>query len=195
MLVIMAAYDLVDHEATSTFGSQCSFQKLMPPGCLTMLVFRRHLFGRDLGSSCSRQVASATLIVVMGCQPWSTVARAGLAYYREAGRPTLREIGDVIAGRDDLAGTASKETIRRMLQGISVPAQWKPRTQFSLRCAYSQVTNPTTCTQMGTREKFTVRSSRISGTLRSTSQIQSPGTHGEAHHQMSHRSDSCSDSA
>jgi hypothetical protein len=46
-------------------------------------------------------------------------------YYREAGRPTLRSISDYIASRDDLAGTASKETIRRMLQGISVPAQWE----------------------------------------------------------------------
>jgi hypothetical protein len=47
------------------------------------------------------------------------------AYYRDAGRPTLREISDAIAGRDDLAGTASRETIRRMLLGISVPAQWE----------------------------------------------------------------------
>jgi hypothetical protein len=47
------------------------------------------------------------------------------AYYRDAGRPTLRQISDSIASRDDLAGTASRETIRRMLLGISFPAQWE----------------------------------------------------------------------
>ncbi len=46
-------------------------------------------------------------------------------YYREAGRPTLRVISDRILDHDDLAGTASKETIRRMLRGTSFPAQWE----------------------------------------------------------------------
>jgi hypothetical protein len=47
------------------------------------------------------------------------------AYYRDAGRPTLRHISDFIATNDDLAGTASKETVRRMLLGLTVPAQWE----------------------------------------------------------------------
>ncbi|MFI9811407.1 hypothetical protein [Saccharothrix variisporea] len=47
------------------------------------------------------------------------------SYYRDAGRPTLRHISDFIATNDDLAGTASKETVRRMLQGLTVPAQWE----------------------------------------------------------------------
>ncbi len=44
--------------------------------------------------------------------------------YRKARRPTLREINEQIM-RMDLAGTASRETIRRMLQGVSVPANWE----------------------------------------------------------------------
>jgi hypothetical protein len=43
--------------------------------------------------------------------------------YRAAHRPTLREISDGIRRRNDLRGTASTETIRRMLRG-SVPAHW-----------------------------------------------------------------------
>jgi hypothetical protein len=46
-------------------------------------------------------------------------------FYREAGRPTLRAISDWIKEQDGLAGTASRETIRRMLAGTSVPAQWE----------------------------------------------------------------------
>ena len=45
-------------------------------------------------------------------------------HYRAAKRPTLREISDVIRDGDELAGTASRETIRRMLVGEVVPAQW-----------------------------------------------------------------------
>jgi hypothetical protein len=43
--------------------------------------------------------------------------------YRAARRPTLREISNAIRMRDDLRGSASTETIRRMLRG-SVPAHW-----------------------------------------------------------------------
>ncbi|WP_434439656.1 hypothetical protein [Lentzea sp. E54] len=47
-------------------------------------------------------------------------------YYREAGRPTLRRISAWIDEHaDELAGTASKETVRRMLTGKTVPAQWE----------------------------------------------------------------------
>jgi hypothetical protein len=43
--------------------------------------------------------------------------------FRAAERPTLREINEAILRRDDLRGTASTETIRRMLHG-SVPPHW-----------------------------------------------------------------------
>jgi hypothetical protein len=44
-------------------------------------------------------------------------------FYRQAHRPTLREISDRIK-KSDLPGTASTETIRRMLHGTTVPAHW-----------------------------------------------------------------------
>ncbi|SRR5713101_3288756 len=44
--------------------------------------------------------------------------------YREARRPTLRQISEAIRKRDDLAGTASTETVRRMLRGTTVPSHW-----------------------------------------------------------------------
>lgn len=47
-------------------------------------------------------------------------------YYRLAGRPTLRKISAWIEEHgDELAGTASKETVRRMLAGTTVPVQWE----------------------------------------------------------------------
>ena len=45
-------------------------------------------------------------------------------HYRAAKRPTLREVSDLIRADDELRGTASKETIRRMLLGEVVPASW-----------------------------------------------------------------------
>ena len=45
-------------------------------------------------------------------------------FYKEAHRPTLREISDRIK-MSDLPGTASTETIRRMLRGTTVPAHWE----------------------------------------------------------------------
>lgn len=45
-------------------------------------------------------------------------------FYRQAHRPTLREISDRIR-KSDLPGTASTETIRRMLHGTTVPASWE----------------------------------------------------------------------
>lgn len=46
-------------------------------------------------------------------------------YFRAAKRPTLRVISELIRNDHDLAGTASKETVRRMLQGETVPAHWE----------------------------------------------------------------------
>jgi hypothetical protein len=48
-------------------------------------------------------------------------------HYREAGRPTLREIARWIGHHQDsrhLRGTASTETIRRVLSGAVVPRTW-----------------------------------------------------------------------
>lgn len=46
-------------------------------------------------------------------------------FFRLAMRPTLREISLQIKGDTDLRGTASTETIRRMLRGATVPAHWE----------------------------------------------------------------------
>ena len=43
--------------------------------------------------------------------------------YRAAGSPALREIEEWIRGNDELKGTASTETIRRILRG-HVPPRW-----------------------------------------------------------------------
>jgi len=45
--------------------------------------------------------------------------------YKQAHRPTLRQISDAIARNEDLAATASPETIRRMLRGAAVPQRWE----------------------------------------------------------------------
>lgn len=44
--------------------------------------------------------------------------------YRMAHRPALRTISEAIRRSDHLKGTASTETIRRMLRGTTVPANW-----------------------------------------------------------------------
>jgi hypothetical protein len=47
------------------------------------------------------------------------------SYYRDAGRPTLRAISDDIAGKSQFdAFTVSRETIRKMLRGKTVPLSW-----------------------------------------------------------------------
>lgn len=46
------------------------------------------------------------------------------AIYRAAHRPTLREISSA-AAKGDHRGTASTETVRRMLRGDTVPAHWE----------------------------------------------------------------------
>jgi hypothetical protein len=45
--------------------------------------------------------------------------------YRQAGRPTLAEICAQMAKDPDRAGTASRETIRLMLLGRTVPRRWE----------------------------------------------------------------------
>lgn len=45
-------------------------------------------------------------------------------YYRLARRPTLRQMSDRIE-KGNFRGTASTETIRRMLRGTTVPAHWE----------------------------------------------------------------------
>jgi hypothetical protein len=45
-------------------------------------------------------------------------------HYRAAHRPTLREISDRIAANEDLTGMTSRETIRLMLKGRTIPGQW-----------------------------------------------------------------------
>jgi hypothetical protein len=45
--------------------------------------------------------------------------------YKMAHRPTLREISKAIEDNDKLAGTASPETVRRMLRGKAVPQRWE----------------------------------------------------------------------
>jgi hypothetical protein len=44
-------------------------------------------------------------------------------FYRQARRPTLREMSNLIE-KGNLRGTASTETIRRMLLGKTVPTHW-----------------------------------------------------------------------
>jgi hypothetical protein len=45
--------------------------------------------------------------------------------YKKAHRPPLREISNAISRNDKLSGTASPETIRRMLRGMAVPQRWE----------------------------------------------------------------------
>jgi hypothetical protein len=45
--------------------------------------------------------------------------------YKKARRPSLREISLAIARNEKLAGTASPETIRRILRGTAVPQRWE----------------------------------------------------------------------
>lgn len=63
-------------------------------------------------------------------------------HYQEAGRPTPLEIADELAQRDNMTGTASRETIRRMLRGETVPVRWSTvAAVFVLFCERSGI-NP-----------------------------------------------------
>lgn len=58
--------------------------------------------------------------------------------YKEARRPGLREISAAVP--DDCPGTASTETIRRMLRGKTVPAHWQTvDAVFSALCLLAKV--------------------------------------------------------
>jgi hypothetical protein len=57
--------------------------------------------------------------------PRRQFVEALFAHYRDAGRPTLRAISDDIAGKSQFdAFTVSRETIRKMLRGKTVPLSW-----------------------------------------------------------------------
>jgi hypothetical protein len=51
-------------------------------------------------------------------------AEALFRIYRAAHRPTLRQISAAISSNQHLAGTASAETVRRVLLGKTVPSSW-----------------------------------------------------------------------
>jgi hypothetical protein len=55
---------------------------------------------------------------------WRTFTEELFFLYREAGRPTLREIAEAVNKIDERAGTASHETLRKALLGIAVPRRW-----------------------------------------------------------------------
>ncbi|MFC8835949.1 hypothetical protein ACFT8V_22570 [Streptomyces griseoincarnatus] len=57
--------------------------------------------------------------------PRRRFVEALFSYYRDAGRPPLRTIADEIAGKPQYdAFTVSRETIRKMLRGTTVPLSW-----------------------------------------------------------------------
>jgi hypothetical protein len=62
-------------------------------------------------------------------------------YYREAGRPTLRIIaGDIADNPKYDAFTASRETIRKMLRGQTIPPKWAVvNAVFSVLCARAAI--------------------------------------------------------
>ena len=51
-------------------------------------------------------------------------ARLLFRLYQAAHRPALRDVSEAIRRNDHLRGTASPETIRRMLLGITIPVRW-----------------------------------------------------------------------
>jgi hypothetical protein len=58
--------------------------------------------------------------------PWRDFVEALFRYYRAADRPDLRAIEAAVQrlDEDQRTGTASRETIRQMLRGRTVPRQW-----------------------------------------------------------------------
>lgn len=58
-------------------------------------------------------------------EPCATFAEVMFWLYRKAHRPALRDISEAIHRNTNLRGTASPETIRRMLRGTTVPAPWE----------------------------------------------------------------------
>ena len=62
--------------------------------------------------------------------------------YRKAHRPALRDISDAIRKNEHLKGTASPETIRRMLRGTSVPVNWATVEAVYLTLCHLAVLDP-----------------------------------------------------
>ncbi|GAA2938921.1 hypothetical protein [Streptomyces enissocaesilis] len=56
--------------------------------------------------------------------PVRDFAQALYNWYKAAGRPSLTEIAGDIANHGALRGSASRETIRKMLRGETVPQRW-----------------------------------------------------------------------
>lgn len=68
--------------------------------------------------------------------PRRKLLAAVVGYYRLAGCPTLRRLDEWIRAHPDLPATPSKETVRRLLAGISVPLRWESvETVFLALCA------------------------------------------------------------
>jgi hypothetical protein len=70
--------------------------------------------------------------------PWREFVEALFRYYHSADRPDLRTIETAVENLDEdqRIGTASRETIRQMLRGRTVPRQWgTAATVLSALCA------------------------------------------------------------
>ena len=74
--------------------------------------------------------------------PWRDFVEALFHYYREANRPDLRAIAEAVNRLSDnhRPGTASRETIRQMLRGRTVPRQWfTAETAFRALCELADI--------------------------------------------------------
>lgn len=61
-------------------------------------------------------------------------------HVREAGRPTPRDLAEEIRVDDYLSALVSRETIRKMLRGETVPSRWeKVDTVFTVLCRRSGI--------------------------------------------------------
>ena len=68
--------------------------------------------------------------------PRRLLVAAVFGYYRLAGCPSLREIDEWIRAHPRLPAAPSRETVRRLLAGISVPLRWEGvETVFLVLCA------------------------------------------------------------
>lgn len=61
-------------------------------------------------------------------------------YFRHANRPTLEQIAERLRNRQDLAGTVSKETLRKTLRGQTVPQRWEnAQALFVVLCELAKI--------------------------------------------------------
>ncbi len=73
---------------------------------------------------------------VLSSGPLRTFVRTLHGYYRQAGRPSLRVIHEWIEGHVEPGRNISKESVRRMLAGLSVPLRWdSAESTFVALCA------------------------------------------------------------